>query len=184
MTKAKDVSLPSERWLQVVGYEGWYDVSDHGRVRRMMPGKSTYVGKVLIAQINHTTGYPVIWLHVDGSTQMEKIHQLVAAAFIGNVPDGKEINHRDGVKTNNMVNNLEYITRSENILHAFRSGLKVPSRGERHGMSKLTWEDIATIRGLPESESRRSIARRYGVAHSTITRIINNIGWKEEYHGD
>ncbi len=71
-----------------------------------------------------TGGYYMVHLRKDGLTVPCKIHRLVAEAFIGPAPEGLQVNHRDGVKTNNRAENLEWVTRSENMQHAYAMGLR------------------------------------------------------------
>ena len=163
----------TERWLPVVGYEEWYDVSDHGRVRRMARGNRTHVGKILSP--GNVRGYEQVTMHMNNRRIQKKVHRLVAAAFIGQCPDGEEVNHIDGVKSNNYVGNLEYVTSSENATHAYVLGLN--HRGEAHGRSKLTEESVHMIRRLIGKESHRSIARRYHVCKGTIGDISTGRSW-------
>jgi hypothetical protein len=103
-------------WDSVVGFEGLYEVSDQGQVRR--------AGRVLRDQ-HVPGGYRKVQLWKDGRPHNRLVHCLVAEAFLGPVPVGQEVNHRDGDKTHNAVSNLEYLTRSDNNRHAYRTGLRV-----------------------------------------------------------
>jgi len=107
-----------EQWRPVIGYEGLYEVSNAGRVRRSGPsmdGKAR-IGRILRpAPASH--GYPTVVLWRQGRGRTETIHRLVAAAFIGLCPDGHEVNHINGLKDDNDVNNLEYVTFSGNKAH-------------------------------------------------------------------
>ena len=94
----------------------------------------------------------------DGSYHTDRVHCFVAWAYLGPVPDGMEINHINGVKTDNSPSNLEYVTHSQNIKHAFDTGLATPARGELNGMAKLTDEEVAEIR----RHARESPTRYYG----------------------
>ena len=177
MTRAQDKAIPNERWLPVVGYEGIYDVSDRGRVRRAKSGKSTLVGRMMEGSVD-TRDYIRVGLYKDSRQRTHRLHRLVAAAFIGPCPDGKEVNHKDGIKPNNGVSNLEYVTKSENTLHAFRNGLKVAVHGEAIGSAKLTEENIHVIwRRLLAKESQRSIAKRLHVCRATISAIATGRTW-------
>ena len=172
-----------ERWRPVVGYEGWYDVSDLGHVRRMKSGHSTWIGRILKGTLNNC-GYIQVSLCKDGGQRVRRIHQLVAAAFIGPCLDGKEVNHKDGVKPNNVATNLEYVTPSENTLHAVRNGLFAAARGEANGIAVLTEEKVHEVRRrLLAKESQKSIARDLDVDPSTISYVATGGTWswlKEE----
>lgn len=101
-----------------------YEVSNEGRVRRVTRGSGTNVGRVLRTAIG-TQGYPVIQLWENGKAIFIHVHVLVAEAFLGSRPLKHDVNHIDGVKTNNNCLNLEYVTRTENMRHAVRIGLPI-----------------------------------------------------------
>jgi len=117
MTKAQDKSIPNERWLPVVGYEGWYEVSDHGRVRRKKPGGGSFINKILRSAAS-SRGYLHVDLYKHGKNKICSVHRLVVESFIGPYPKGFETNHIDGVKTNNCLANLECVSSSQNKIHA------------------------------------------------------------------
>jgi len=169
-----------ERWLPVVGYEGWYSVSNHGHLRRERAGQGAVAGK-LLKPLKNSYGYPQASLWKEGISRKCFFHRLVMAAFVGPCPDGKEVNHKDGIKSNCRVENLEYVTRSENNLHAHRTGL-VSCRGSNNGRSKLTEKDVHIIRSLLGHETRAAIAELFGVHRITINGIARGTtwGWLEE----
>ena len=119
----------SERWLPVNGYAGIYEVSSHGRVRSV-DRTVTYSdgrvcrrkGKVLSAGLSKRGGYPLVSLYTQGKNQSHYVHSLVAETFIGPRPEGTEVCHNDGSKTNNHVGNLYYGTSSDNELDKVRHG--------------------------------------------------------------
>ena len=122
----------------------------------------------------------------DGSTGIsgkprarKHIHRLVADAFFGPCPDGHEVNHKDGVKTNNNVDNLEYVTRLENAQHAKERGLYLS--GERVPNSKLTAEQVRSIRALRASGewTYKRLAKTFGVSNGTISTILSRKWWKD-----
>ena len=108
-----------ERWK--VFAKGNYEVSNQGNVRRKTPGRRTWPGRptklVLMGM-----GYYVVSPTIDGKNVLLYVHRIVAEAFIGPSQTGLEINHIDGVKINNRVDNLEYVTHQENMDHAGRMG--------------------------------------------------------------
>lgn len=125
--------LEQEEWRDVVGFEGWYSVSNLGRMRRDKPGKSTYVGRVLIAYPD-SYGYPSVGLTRDAKRRSANIHLLVTRSFLGPIPEGQEVNHKDGNKWNNRTFNLEYRTHQGNMEHAGLTGLMINhARGDRNG---------------------------------------------------
>ncbi|MGP9720952.1 NUMOD4 motif-containing HNH endonuclease [Corynebacterium sp. AOP40-4SA-5] len=116
-----DTSTTAETWKPVVGWEGLYEVSDHGNVRSL--DRIVYAGSGrtrkskgrTIAQLPMPTGH--LWVHLcrDGSKDSDRVHRLVMAACVGPCPEGMEVRHIDGDPTNNRVGNLQYGTRSENM---------------------------------------------------------------------
>ena len=111
-----------EEWRPVVGHEGWYEVSDHGRVRRVRPATATRIGYILNPYVWH--GYRYVRLQQDGVKYVCRVHRLVLAAFCGPCPPQHEANHKNGNKADNRPDNLEWITRSENMIHAWAIGLQ------------------------------------------------------------
>src|SRR4051812_45302603 len=98
---------PTEVWKPVVGYEGWYEVSDLGRVRRVAPTPKGVIGYVL--QPSVSSGYQVLHLSTgtNAGRKLHAVHRLVAAAFIGQCPEGYVVNHLDADRSNNSRENLE-----------------------------------------------------------------------------
>lgn len=104
-------------------------------------------------------------------------HRLIWEAVNGPIPDGKEINHINGVKDDNRISNLELTTRSGNIRHAYATGLK-SNRGERHPNNKLTDVAVREIRRLGRIPTpRREIAARFGVTVQTVSHIQRRVTW-------
>ena len=179
MSESGDIGWAmTEEWRSVIGYEGLYEVSDQGRVRRVgqaaISGKGrgggAKIGRILVPQ-KVWTGYLSVPLWKDGKQHNCLIHMAVAAAFIGQCPPGKEVNHKDGKKDHSNVDNLEYLTRSENMKHAYAIGLRSPIRPW-----KLTQELFAAVCSAKAmGESLRSIARRLGFSHSILSRSLRRI---------
>lgn len=108
-----------------------------------------------------------------------KISRLVAECFIPNPENKPEVNHKNGIKTDNRVENLEWATRSENQKHAFSTGLQKPNLGENAGGSKLTNSLVAEIRKRYKLGSKLThIAKDFGMSHTAIHYIVNNKTWK------
>ena len=107
-----------------------------------------------------------------------KIHKAVAETFIPNPENKKTVNHINGNKQNNSLENLEWSTYSENVQHAFDTGLAKPTRGTDSPLSKLTREDVIYIRThyIPNSliYGTRALGREFNVDHETIRDIVNN----------
>lgn len=106
----------------VVGFEGIYEVSDEGEVFRVASGIGTKSGKRLAPGLNRG-GYSQVNLSHQGTPSTKRVHRLVAEAFLENPHGYDQINHLDGDKTNNHVENLEWCTREQNTAHALKTGL-------------------------------------------------------------
>ena len=117
----------SEIWRPIPGTDGIYEASDLGRIRSiwvLRPWKS-------IPRNDRTQRRAVINILQDGESKSFYVHRLVALAFHGPCPPGKQVNHKDGNALNNSPDNLEYVTPSENLKHAYRTGLmRHPARIE------------------------------------------------------
>ena len=173
-----------ERWKQIAGYEGLYEVSNLGRVRsverlvgaKFAGGVSRRQGRILVPVL-HSFGYLTVTLSKNDRKKRFTIHRLVATAFLPNPLNKPQVNHIDGVPGNAKVTNLEWVTRSENQLHAFRTGLQEKLYGEDAPRAKLTQKQAEVIRSLAGKHDAPTLAKRYGVGRSTITAIIR----KERY---
>lgn len=112
-----------EEWREV--FDGNYEVSSAGRMRRATPGRGTHAGR-LLAPIRMAIGYLKVHPVVNGKNVQTYLHHIVALAFLGPKPDGYEVNHIDGDKGNAEASNLEYVTHLENMTHAREIGLWDP----------------------------------------------------------
>jgi len=173
----------TEQWKDVPEYEGWYQVSDAGRVKRIKPGSATKPGKILRPFLTHK-GYHMVKLFNGSSASARTIpvHTLVAAAFIGPRPEGLEINHKDCIKEHNIPENLEYVTTKQNIHHAIKNGMHVlpDNTGSKNGMAKLNEDDVRYLRkqGRSNMAEYRRLGRKYGVTADCIRRVIAGKGWE------
>jgi hypothetical protein len=159
----------SETWRIIL--DGNYEVSDLGNVRRATPGRRTSVGRPM-RLVKMAIGYMSVAPTINGRNVTKYVHELVAEAFLGPRPNGMSVNHIDGDKTNNRIENLEYVTHAENMAHAARAGLMV--RGERHPNAKLSDSLVETIRvERAAGASVTGLALTYGVAPSTISQICS-----------
>lgn len=162
-----------EIWKPAKGLEDRFEVSNRGRVRNIHSGT---ILKPFIA-----CGYRTIRIYIkDNKEKNFSIHRLVAVTFIPNPENKPQVNHIDGIKTNNNVENLEWVTPKENADHAFRTGLRT-AIGSKHPNSKLTEAIVEEIkrdyvRGSKQFGAR-SLARKYGVNQKAIYSIIHNETW-------
>jgi hypothetical protein len=162
-----------ENWKDVISYEGFYQVSDAGRVRAL----TGYRAGLLKPEIDYH-GYPRVTLWHQGTPERFLVHRLVMIMFVGVAPEGKEVNHRNGKRDDARLENLEYVTKSENNKHAYDVLGKKSQKGSTHGRSKLTEEQVKQIRKWATLESQDTLAKHFGVNVSTISMIINRKTWK------
>lgn len=165
-----------ELWLPVVGWEGWYEVSNMGRVRRIKPGQGTKADT--LKQQMTGRGYPCVGLCRDGHAKRYPIHVLVANAFHGLRPDGYEPNHKNANRLDARPENLEWITRRENRGEAVRTGRwKAPDRrGSANSFAKLTEQQIKAIRAT-QDKTPTELATIYGCDVSNIRLILRRKTW-------
>lgn len=125
--------------------------------------------------------YYKVSLHVKGKCYSILIHRLVAGAFIPNPENKAEVNHKDGDKSHNYVDNLEWVTPSENILHAYRTGHKFQYTGEKNHNTKIKQKDAELIcKLLEENElSIREISEIIGCSKTIVMNIIYKYAWRE-----
>ena len=143
-----------------------YEVSNLGNVKSYWNDPPR-----ILTPVPNKDGYLRVNLHIGGKSKFYYIHRLVAEAFIPN-PEGKpQINHRNGIKTDNRIENLEWCTQSENNRHAYATGLRVMPQGVRHYKAKLTNEQVVYIRDNPDGLSRKALAEKFGVKEITISLI-------------
>ena len=140
--------MEKEVFRDVLGYEGLYQVSNYGRVKSLERKNIFYCGlrkeylerptKEKILNYNKSNrGYLQVCLTKDGKSKTYTVHRLVAKAFLPNLKNKKQVNHIDGNKENNNIDNLEWATSSENNKHAFITGLNKP-----HNMRKINQYDL------------------------------------------
>lgn len=172
------VDFLMEEWKAAVGYEGFYEVSDQGRVRACFFGNHGQFkpGRMLKLQVSNN-GYFRVELNVpDRKPHKRTVHSLVLEAFHGPRPQNNEARHLDGIRSNNSKNNLAWGTKSENAHDAIRHGTF--NLGERHPMAKLSKESIPKIRKMrAEGLKYEEIAQCFGVDQSNICCIIKGKTW-------
>jgi NUMOD4 motif/HNH endonuclease len=168
----------TERWLPVAGYETLYEVSSLGQVRSLRrKTRSGMRGGRILKPFIRPDGYPEVALCRDGISEKRFVHHLVLEAFDKPCPDGEEARHGPGGKADASITNLCWGTRAQNVgPDRVRDGQA--NRGERHGRSKLTAEQVEDIRRRAAArETQQSIADRYEITISNVSSIVLGKTW-------
>ena len=171
-----------EIWKDIVGYEGLYQVSNLGNVKsiRVYPRDKKYVNKNL-KPVLQKIGYYSFTLCRENSKKIFMLHRLISEAFIDNNNNKPCVNHINGIKTDNRIENLEWVTYSENSKHAHDNNLQVSIKGSSHCNSKLTEDQVVEIRNAYIKGSgiyHRHLAEKYNVSRELIRDVINRKKWK------
>ena len=174
-----------ELWKELKGYREIYEISNYGKVRhKERDGARGYIvsSRELIPQIN-SSGYYRVSLNLTGKPKSYFVHRLVAELFLPTSDETLVVNHKDGNKLNNRVDNLEWVTHSENQKHAFALGLKKPTvhYGEDSWFHKLSIEDVEYIKAVHNPWDKefgsKPLSERFGVSPQTITEIVHGRTW-------
>ena len=178
--------LDGEIWKDVVGFEGSYLVSNYGRIKSRMQTYRKWndyftetQSRILKGSIDRL-GYTFVSLRKDGVSKKYSVHRLVALAFIPN-PDNKDtVNHKDMSRSNNHVDNLEWMTQGENVRHAYENNKnRVILKGSEMSCSILTETDVSEIKHMYNCGAKLAhIAKRYNTNTQHIWSICNLKIWK------
>jgi hypothetical protein len=174
-----------EIWKDIKGYEGRYQVSNMGRVKSLPKEWLTHNNAIrkhngIILKQFKTGRKNNQYNTVSLPKRYRKVHQLVAENFIPNPLNKPQINHINGNKDDNSVNNLEWCTCIDNIRHAWDNNLNYALRGSTNGMAKITEDDVITI--ITEHKkghiTMTSLAKKYGLTLTNVSYIIKRKTWK------
>lgn len=173
----------TERWKPIPGYEDCYSVSDQGRCARTATyGVNPKPKWKLVAIRIKRGGYATFHLCKDGERKDPLAHRLIWVAFNGAIPDGLEINHKNSIRSDNRLANLELMSRSENCAYGFRMNNRPPpnnpSPGSKNGSAKLSEADIPKIRAMAlTGKYQYEIAKIFGVSQPLIGKIVRRMLW-------
>lgn len=181
--------MDNEVWKSIKGYEDAYEVSNKGRVRsleRLVKNKKTsYKVKGFVKSLtaHYKNKYLSTMLYKDGKGKRFLVHRLVGLHFIKNPKSLKEINHKNGVKSDNYVENLEWVSRSENATHMFETSLGC--FGEAHHNTTLKVDDVLEIKTmLLEGKSAKEISKRFDIGVKVVYDIRKERTWKHVKLGE
>jgi hypothetical protein len=167
-------------WVPLPGYTGIYEINLQGQVKRIKAVAGTSAGRIL--KDWDARGYRGVWLCDGGQKKFCMVHRLLMEAFIGPCPPGYQVNHKNGVKDDNRLENLEYVTPSQNIQHSYDVMGRDKPMGETHHNAKLTDNQVNQIRQLLMEGQllHREIAAQFTVSRSLIGGIKNGKKRKEQ----
>lgn len=168
-----------EVWLPIQGFEGWFEVSNLGRVRSLERVLSTgrrWKGRLMNLKAG-PSGHLSVRLCRNGEQSWRWAHRLVLQAFVGPCPDGMEACHNDGDPEHNVVENLRWDTRKGNHADKLRHGTM--AHGARNGNAKLTEPQVLRAFAMyAEGKTKRAIATALGVTPANISCILLGRTWK------
>lgn len=173
-----------ETFLPIIGYEGIYAVSNLGNVKSLTrpashPFKKFINGRILKLNFVTKKGYLGVDLYKEGVRKSKRVHILVATAFIPNIENKPEVNHKNAIKTDNRVENLEWATSLENQLHSIQNGLRPEFSGEKNGRAKLNKSDVINIRS--SDKSLLELSELYNISKSHIYKILKYKTWNKSF---
>jgi len=168
--------MNEEIWKDVVGYEGYYEVSDMGNVRYLKRYNKKCEPQLMKKWTRNK--YPAVTFNIKKNGDKRAVHRLVAESFLPNPENKKCVNHKNGIKSDNRVENLEWCTHSENNLHAFQTGLRINSWlgkfGPEHNCYKgdiLAYKNgllVYTLKGKKSMDE-------FGLSYNSVLEVINKI---------
>ena len=157
-----------EIWQDIEGYEGYYQVSNKGRVKSLR--RNIFLKPSIQERGNHKRSS--VKLCVNKKNGTARIHRLVAKAFIPNPLGYRTVNHKDGNSLKNNVENLEWCSQKQNVQHAIKTGLRKTHKFDKETLSRLY-----------EEKTSKEIAVIYGVSYGTILKAIERHGLKKKPPG-
>ena len=169
-----------EIWVYAYKTKETYMVSNLGRFKSFHPRFKNSIGVPRTPGVK-ASRYAGVWMKVGESVVRKSFHRLVWESFHGPIPKDKCINHKNGIKLDNRLENLEVVTPAGNLQHAYDTGLKVSKRGADHQRAKLTISQVRKVRKLLSTgKSQWRIAALFGVHQCTISDIKNNYTYRAD----
>ena len=158
--------MNKEIWKDIPGYEGLYQASNLGRIKKIWKTKETIMKPSLQKE-----GYLRIGLVKNSKRKSYQVHRLIALCFIDNIYNKKYVNHIDGNKQNNNADNLEWVTASENLKHAYDNNLFKTIPGGKNSKPILQYDLNGNF--IKKWESQREAGKTLGIQQSNIFKVAN-----------
>lgn len=181
LAEVVDDILYEEQWKAVEGYDNKYFVSSFGRIKSFVtsPNHPKNVNGIILAQSITKKGYCRCDLSKDNKKQAHAVHRLVGVAFVPNLENLPQINHKKGIKTDNRYHQIEWSTCQQNIQAAFDTGIKTVA-AENHPRSLFTNEQVKEMRKLFEESkiSVNKIADQFKTSYNTAWRIVKSYNYQ------
>jgi len=187
----------NEIWKDINRYVGYYKISNKGRIRSLKRKAwngydNINIKERIMKSYQNNSGYPCVHLSKNGNIKCYLVHRLVADSFISNDNNKLEVNHLNGIKTDNNVKNLEWCTKKENERHAWDNKMKKPywenkknphRQGEKHYFAKLSENDVLAIHGLYQTSefTQQEVGLLYNISRRHTQNIIHGRRWNYLY---
>jgi len=167
-----------EAWKPMPDWEGFYEVSNDGRIKRVAGGASNAIpGRILEAHRDRK-GYLSVNLSRPGVRVSRLVHRLVGRAWLGEPPEGRDcVDHRNSARDDNRAENLHWVSSAENRRLTIARGRAVYARGSRHGSAKLAEADVRALRDLAGVVSQRELGKRFGVSQTVVGSAQRRATW-------
>jgi len=165
--------VSGEIWAKIPNYPD-YQISNTGRIKSFKGSKCKFMSSAYCSN-----GYEKLILRNENGPKNFTVHRLVAESFVKNPFNKKEVNHKNGIKSDNQAKNLEWVTRKENIRHSYETGLKVNRSGEKCPNAKLNEINVLTLKTFIPVKKYTNIelAKIYNITPSTVSVIKNGRTW-------
>lgn len=177
-------SVEKEIWKDIPGYEGYYQISNTGNIKSLdrfivkKNGAKVFLQGKYVSVSVHKHGHHVVRLWKENNTKLYNLYRLLALVYISNPENKKEVNHIDGNRMNFDLKNLEWVTASENMKHAYVNGLSKCNfeKGFKHKRSKLNNEKLDEIFERRKSGKKlNEIANEFGLNFQYVSRLLKGL---------